>query len=356
MDYIAPRPGPLNLITDVAGIKVGHADDADARTGTTVILAEQPVVAAVSVMGGAPGTRETDALDPARLLGGVIDAVTLSGGSVYGLDAASGVVAWLGARGRGYRFNTTDVTAPIVPGAILFDLANGGDKGWGETPPYRELGAKAVACAAETFALGNAGAGYGAKAGSLNGGTGSASLYTEEGLQVGALMAVNAFGSAIVPGTGSFWAAPFERNAEFGGAGVGAPAPDADAWQIGTKADDTEPRQNTTIGVVATNADLSAAECHRVALMAHDGLARALRPAHAPVDGDVIFVLATGAHSLGEETRIRELTALGTYAGDCVARAIARGVYEAETLGGMIAYRDAHKKTRPSGKPEGRAK
>lgn len=342
MDNMAPQPGPLNLITDVAGIKVGHAEDANARTGATVILADQPVVAAVSVMGGAPGTRETDALDPARLLGGVIDAVTLSGGSVYGLDAASGVVAWLGARGRGFQFNSTDVTAPIVPGAILFDLANGGDKSWGETPPYRDLGAKAVACAAETFALGNAGAGFGAKAGSLNGGTGSASLLTTDGLQVGALMAVNAYGSALVPGTSSFWAAPFERDAEFGGVGVAAPTAENSAWQLGTKADDTQPRQNTTIGVVATNADLSAAECHRVALMAHDGLARALRPAHAPVDGDVIFVMATGAHALAEETRIRDLTAIGTYAGDCVARAIARGVYEAETQGEMIAYRDLH--------------
>ncbi len=342
MDNTAPKPGPLNLITDVVGIKVGHAEDRQARTGATVILPDRSVVAAVSVMGGAPGTRETEALDPSRLLGGVIDAVTLSGGSVYGLDAGSGVVAWLGARGRGYKFNSTDVSAPIVPGAILFDLANGGDKSWGELPPYRDLGAKAVAAAAGSFELGNAGAGYGAKAGSLNGGTGSASLCTSDGLQVGALMAVNAYGSAVVPGTGSFWAAPFEREAEFGGVGVATLAASESGWQGGTKADDAGPRQNTTIGVVATNAALSAAECHRVALMAHDGLARALRPAHAPVDGDVIFVLATGAYALDEEMRVRDLTAIGTYAGDCVARAIARGVYEAETLGDMMGYRNAY--------------
>ncbi len=341
MNRQGPRPGPLNLITDVTGIKVGQAEDEKTLTGTTVILPDKPVIGAVSVMGGAPGTRETEALDPSRLLGGVIDALTLSGGSVYGLDAGSGVVAWLGARGRGFGFNSTNVKAPIVPGAILFDLANGGDKSWGETPPYRALGVKAVETTGEGFALGNAGAGYGAQAGRLKGGIGSASLVFDNGLQMGALMAVNAFGSAIVPGTASFWAAPFEIDNEFGGKGVGALQPGHQEWQLETKADAAGPRENTTIGVVATNAVLSAAECYRVAIMAHNGLARALRPAHAPVDGDVIFVLSTGAHELDEETRIRELTAIGTYAGDCVARSIARGVYEAESLGGMPGYQES---------------
>jgi L-aminopeptidase/D-esterase-like protein len=340
METHAPKPGPRNLITDVTGIKVGQSEDVSARTGTTVILPDETVTAGVSVMGGAPGTRETDLLDPARLVGGVIDAVTLSGGSVYGLDAGSGVVSWLGARGRGFGFNSTDVKAPIVPGAILFDLANGGDKSWGENPPYRDLAMKAVAAASEEFALGNAGAGFGARAGSLNGGTGSASLVTAEGLQVGALMAVNAFGSAIVPGTKSFWAAPFEMSGEFGGQPAAAVVDEKREWQLGTKADDSGFRQNTTIGVVATNAALSAGECHRVAIMAHDGLARALRPAHAPADGDVIFVMSTGAYELDEETRVRDLTAIGTYAGDCVARAIARGVYEAQTLGDMMGYQE----------------
>ena len=203
MDMSAPRPGPRNLITDVDGIKVGQAEDLAARTGATVILPDAPVTAAVSVMGGAPGTRETDALDPTRLLGGVIDAVTLSGGSVYGLDAASGATAWLGARGRGYEIAGSGVRAPIVPAAILFDLSNGGAKDWGEEPPYRDLGASAAANASDTFALGNAGAGFGARAGSLKGGTGSASLVSEDGLQIGALMAVNSYGSAIVPGAKS---------------------------------------------------------------------------------------------------------------------------------------------------------
>ena len=298
MNRQGPRPGPLNLITDVTGIKVGQAEDEKTLTGTTVILPDKPVIGAVSVMGGAPGTRETEALDPSRLLGGVIDALTLSGGSVYGL----------------------------------------------ETPPYRALGVKAVETTGEGFALGNAGAGYGAQAGRLKGGIGSASLVFDNGLQMGALMAVNAFGSAIVPGTASFWAAPFEIDNEFGGKGVGALQPGHQEWQLETKADAADaagPRENTTIEVVATNAVLSAAECYRVAIMAHNGLARALRPAHAPVDGDVIFVLSTGAHELDEETRIRELTAIGTYAGDCVARSIARGVYEAESLGGMPGYQES---------------
>ncbi len=339
MSALPPRPGPRNLITDVAGIKVGQAEDVAARTGATVILPDAPVTAAVNVMGGAPGTRETDALDPTRLLGGVVDAVTLSGGSVYGLDTGSGVTAWLGARGRGFEIAGSDVRAPIVPGAILFDLSNGGNKDWGEEPPYRRLGAEAAAAASETFDLGNAGAGFGARAGSLKGGTGSASLVSDEGLQIGALMAVNSYGSAIVPGTSSFWAAPFEREGEFGDVAPAALAPDVE-WLDGTKAGDAGLRQNTTIGIVATNADLTAAECNRVAVMAHDGLARALRPAHAPVDGDVIFVMATGAHALDADMRVRHLTELGTYAGDCVARAIARGVYEAESLGDMIGYSD----------------
>lgn len=338
MTLMNVSPGPRNLITDVAGIKVGQAEDVAARTGTTVLLPDEPAVCAVSVMGGAPGTRETDALDPSRLLGGRVDAVTLSGGSVYGLDAASGVTAWLGARGRGFGFSGLDITAPIVTGAILFDLSNGGDKSWGETPPYLNLGRQAVAAAGKTFGLGNKGAGLGARAGTLKGGLGSASLYTGDGLQVGALMAVNAYGSAIVPGTKSFWAAPFELDGEFGGV-MPEELSDRD-WAKGTKADANGLRQNTTIGIVAVNAKLNAAECQRVAIMAHDGLARALRPAHAPVDGDVIFVVATGTHSLADETRIRDLTEIGTYAGDCVARAIARGVYEAETLGDMPAYRD----------------
>jgi L-aminopeptidase/D-esterase-like protein len=212
------RPGPRNLLTDVPGLRVGQAENAAVRTGVTVVLPDQPAVCAVDVRGGGPGTRETDLLAPGTLVEAV-DAIALSGGSVYGLAAADGVVAWLGARGRGFSFRSTDVTAPIVPGAILFDLNNGGDKGWGETPPYAALGRAAVEAAGEDFALGTAGAGYGAMAGALHGGLGSASLVTDDGLSVGALAAVNSFGAVTAPSGRAFWAGAHEIGREFGGLG-----------------------------------------------------------------------------------------------------------------------------------------
>ena len=338
------RKGPLNLITDVDGIRVGNAEDVKVRSGATVILPDARAVAAVDARGGAPGTRETDALDAACLVDAV-DAVVLSGGSVYGLDAASGVTAWLGARGRGYGLAGSPKVAPVVPAAILFDLSNGGDKDWGEAPPYNELGKRACAAAAGSFALGNAGAGLGARAGRLKGGLGSASAITDEGFQVGALIAVNPYGSVLIPGGASFWAAPFELDGEFGGRGFPSGVSAAASLDpfAGTKGEAAaQAGGNTTIGCVAVNADLTPAEARRVAIMAQDGLARAIRPVHAPFDGDVIFVLATGTRALGAEARPRLVLELGSIAADCVARAVARGVYEAESLGDAVSYRSLH--------------
>lgn len=338
----AIRKGPRNHIGDIDGILVGNAQDEAARTGVTVVLPETRAVAGGDVRGGGPGTRETDLLDPSCLVDAV-DAIVLSGGSSWGLEAASGVAAWLGARGRGYRVGGSPLVSPIVPAAILFDLMNGGDKGWGEEPPYRALGRAACEAAAADFELGNAGAGLGAVAGRYKGGLGSASAVSESGLAVGALIAANPFGAVVAPGTDRFWAAPFEMDGEFGGRGV----PDAGGFAAldplaGSKAD-ASPGGNTTIGVVATNADLTPADARRIAIMAQDGLARAIRPVHAPVDGDTIFVLATGACPLGKEARHVALSALGALAADCVARAVARGVYEARSLGTAVSFRDRHR-------------
>jgi L-aminopeptidase/D-esterase-like protein len=335
------RPGPRNLITDVEGIAVGNAQCEAVRSGVTVVLPDARTVAAVDVRGGAPGTRETDALDVTCLVDAV-DAIALSGGSTYGLEAMSGAVAWLGARGRGFALGNTPRVSPVVPGAILFDLPNGGDKGWGETPPYRDWGRLACERAGRDFALGNSGAGMGAMAGNLKGGLGSASA-TDGTLTVGALIAVNAFGSPTIPGTPHFWAAPYELTDEFGGLGWPAtrPLPSAEDPFGGTRADlaPLAPGGNTTIGVVATNATLTKAEARRIAIMAHDGLARALRPVHSHVDGDSIFVLSTGKFALAEADRLVQLMRLGSIAADCVARAVARGVFAAADLGDAVSYR-----------------
>ncbi len=326
--------GRRNLITDVAGIAVGNAEDARVRTGVTVVVPERPCVAAVSIVGGAPGTRETDLLDPACLVARV-DAVVLSGGSVFGLDAASGVTAALAAQGKG--FAVADVTVPIVPAAVLFDMTNGGNKAWGTEPPFRALGAQALAAASAACALGNSGAGYGARAGRLKGGLGSASWVASDGLEVGALAAVNAFGSVLVPGTAHFWAAALERDNEFGGRGLPAAIPDFDLEPEIAKP--ALPAASTTLAVVATNAVLTKAEAQRVAMMAQDGLARAIRPVHTPYDGDIVFALATGDRPLRAMTDVMRI---GTLAADCLARAVARGVYAADDLGETRSYRSLH--------------
>lgn len=323
----APGAGPTNLITDVAGLKVGQAEDARVRTGVTVVVVEGRATCACDVRGGAPGTRETDALAPETLVED-IDAVVLAGGSVYGLAAADGVAAALGAAGRGYRLAPGSLAppAPIVPAAILFDLGNGGEKDWGETPPYQRLGREAARAAALDFRLGTAGAGYGATAGPLKGGLGSASAITDDGFVVGAIAAVNSFGSVVASGGRTFWAAPFELDDEFGGLGAAGLVGRPGDW-VASQATPAG-RENTTIACVAVDAALTPAEAKRIAIMAQDGLARAIRPAHAPFDGDVVFALATHIRRLPER-RMAAIGRLGALAADCLARAVARGVYEA---------------------------
>ncbi len=329
------RPGARNLITDVSGIAIGHAEDRTVRTGSTVLLCETPCPAAVAVAGGGPGTRETDLLDAGRLVRKV-DAVVLSGGSAYGLAAADGVCAGLGARGRG--FGLSDLPGvprtPIVPAAILYDLANGGDKAWGESPPYAALGLAALAAAGADFALGAVGAGTGARAGQHAGGLGSASLVTHDGFTVGALAAVNCFGSVFMPGTQAFWAWPHEIGGEFGGA---RPPHDyaADAEDWGAAKANPQPGQNTTIAVIATDAALGPSDCQRVADMALAGFARAIRPVFAPFDGDCVFALATGQRPVDETVRPLVIARLGESAASTLARSIARGVYEAGKAPGV---------------------
>lgn len=321
---MAAGKGARNDITDVPGIRVGQAHDAAIRTGVTVIMPERPAIVAGDVRGGGPGTRETDLLDPSTLVERA-DAIVLSGGSSYGLGAADGVTAWLGARGRGFNLMTAEGVppSPIVPAAILYDLANGGDKKWGETPPYARLGKEACERVGAPLALGRAGAGFGARAGMEAGGIGSASYVTEDGLFIGALTAVNSFGSVKMPGSDVFWAAPFEIDNEFGGAR--ASAPDA-ATDLPPDTKLALPRANTTIGVVAVSAALTQAQARRVAIMAQDGYARAIRPAHGPTDGDVIFVLALGETPANDPFH---LTRIGSIAADCIARSVARAVWEA---------------------------
>jgi L-aminopeptidase/D-esterase-like protein len=328
-----PAPGPRNLITDVPGLKVGQAQDPRVRTGVTVLLPDERAVCAVDVRGGAPGTRETDALRAENLVDAV-DAVVLSGGSVYGLAAADGVTAWLGAQGRGFGLVRAAGTppSPVVPAAILYDLANGGDKAWGLQPPYCALGQAAAEAAGEDFDLGVAGAGYGAMAGTLKGGTGSTSIVAEDGAVVGALAAVNSFGSVVAGDGRTFWAAPYEVAGEFGGLGTAGLATAPGDWGR-AKGAAAQARVNTTIACVATDVALTPAQALRLAVMAQDGLARAIRPAHAPSDGDVVFALSTGRRPLPDPAAAA-LARLGAHAADCLARAIARGVHAARAPAG----------------------
>lgn len=322
-----------NLITDVPGVLVGNAQDTSLASGVTAIVLQAPAVASIDVRGGGPGTRETALLDPAQTVQG-IDAIALSGGSAFGLDAASGVQAWLREQGRGFAVRTARV--PIVPGAILFDLLNGGDKDWGRFPPYRELGYEAAARAGTAFELGSAGAGLGATTVNLKGGLGSASALCR-GCTVGALVAVNAAGSVVTGDGPWFWAAPFEQAGEFGGLGF-PPALPPGALEPRTKG---SPRTSTTLGVVATDAVLTKAEAKRLAVMAQTGLARAIYPVHTPLDGDVIFAVSTGRKPLADP--MLGLTELGAVAANCLARAVGRAVYEATALphpGALPAWRD----------------
>jgi D-aminopeptidase len=330
-----------NLLTDVEGVSVGHAQDARLASGVTCILFDTPAVAAVDVRGGGPGTRETDLLEPSRTVQ-TIDAIVLSGGSAFGLEAASGTQAYLREQGRGFAIGPALV--PIVPGAVLFDLLNGGDKDWGRYPPYRELGYAAAAAAGAAASggacpLGSVGAGTGATTVNFKSGIGAASAVTEDQFTVAALAAVNAAGSALVGNGPWFWAAPFERDAEFGGLGFPRVVP-AEALLPRTKG---AVGSSTTLVVVVTDAALTKAQAQRMAMMAQDGFARAIIPVHTPLDGDLVFAAATWRKPLNDP--IFELLRLGATAAQTVARAIARGVYEATALAvpdALPAYRDTY--------------
>ncbi len=322
---------PCNLLTDVARIAVGNVEDLLLGSGVTAIVFDRPTVASVSVLGGAPGGRDTDLLAPHATVQAV-DAIVLSGGSAFGLDAAGGVQAALRERGRGAAIG--DARIPIVSQAILFDLLNGGNKDWGRFSPYRDMGYAAANAIDHDFALGSVGAGAGATTATVKGGLGSASAVTSHGHTVAAIVAVNAVGSVTIGDGPHFWAAPFERNGEFGGLGLPA------SFDISLRAKGGR-GTSTTIGLVATDATLNKAQAMRLAIMAHDGLARAVLPAHAPLDGDTIFAAATGLRPMAEP--VVELTELGHVAAQVMARAIARGVYEATALpvaGAQPSWRD----------------
>ena len=312
-----------NLITDIAGISIGHVSDLELGSGVTAIVFDKPATASGIVLGGAPGGRDTALLDPSMLVEQV-DAFVLSGGSAFGLDAAGGVQSGLRADGRGFEVGT--VRVPIVPQAILMDLLNGGNKDWGLHAPYRDMGYEAYKAAKPgPFALGTVGAGTGATTATLKGGLGSASAKTSKGLTVGALVAVNALGSAIVGEGPHFWAAPFEKDTEFGGLGLPPHFQNSDT-AIRIKGLNLT---STTIGVIATDATLSKAQAHRMSILAHDGLARAILPAHLPADGDTIFSAATGEKRLEGPGDYMELCHLATLV---MARAVARGIYHATAL------------------------
>lgn len=333
------KPGPKNLITDVPGLKVGNAQDDTLKSGATVLTSDRPFTASVHVMGGAPGTRETDLL-AADKSAGEVDALVLAGGSAYGLDACSGVVDGLRAAGRGFKLGPAII--PLVPGAILFDLLNGGDKSW-EDNPYRALGRAAYDSASSDFGLGTVGAGTGALTAMLKGGLGSASLVLDDGTTVGALVAANPLGSVTTPGDRHFWAAPFEIGDEFGGVG-----PDPSSGLIAPQDSRKQRRMleqaaslplrgergNTTIAIVATDALLTKSQCQRLATAAHDGIGRATVPAHTPWDGDLVFALSTAdpTRASGES----DLGLIGHAAAVCLSRAIARAVFHAKPAPGDL--------------------
>lgn len=327
-------PDLLNLLTDIDGVSVGHATDLSLGSGVTAIVFDEPATASGSVLGGAPGGRDVTLLEPGMTVEKV-DAFVLSGGSAFGLDAAGGVQAGLRAIGRG--FPVGNVRVPIVPQAILMDLLNGANKDWGLQSPYRDMGFAAFeATKPGSFALGTIGAGTGATTATLKGGLGSASAVSSGGFRIAAIAAVNAMGSATVGSSGHFWAAPFEQQAEFGGLGYPPQFSPADTGLRIKGIDLTA----TTIGAVVTDAVLTKAQAHRLSIMAHDGLARAVLPAHLPTDGDTIFSAATNAKPLTGPADFMELCHLATVV---MARAIARGIYEASALphaGAQPAWRD----------------
>ena len=327
-----------NLLTDIADVRVGHADDARLASGVTAVIFDSPAVAAIDVRGGGPGTREGALLDLANMVE-TINGIALSGGSAFGLEAGGGVQAWLAEQGRGYQIR--EAVIPIVPGAICFDLLNGGNKNWGRFAPYRDLGYAAAANAATEFALGSVGAGMGANAATLKGGLGSASATTEGGVCVAALAVVNAVGSVTVGDGPWFWAAPFEMNGEYGGRGLPqAFTPDMLKLRLKGGPAAASAIEHTTLAVVVTDAVLTKPQAKRLAMIAQTGFARAIYPVHSPMDGDVVFAAATGKKPVDP---LVGLTELGMVAANVMARAIARGVYTATALpfaGALPAWKD----------------
>ena len=341
------------MITDVDGITVGNAEDQSARTGVTVILPIERAVASGEVRGAAPGTRETDLLDPTCSLDR-IDGVCFSGGSVHGLASSDAVVRWLHARERGFSLNGDFL--PIIPGAVIYDLPMGGEKDWGRRPNYGELAGTACDNAGLDFPLGNIGAGMGAFAGPLKAGLGSASAVCEDRLQVGALVVTNPFGTTTIPGSGTLWAWTLERDGEMGGQHAPGPANhEEDRITIDRQMDgqmDAQVGGNTTLAVIATNATLDKAQAKRVAMMAHDGMARAIRPIHTPFDGDVVFTLSTTRMPL-PEANTGAVARIGAIAADCLTRAIGRSVFEAAPLGNFASYRETYGEAFAAGKKPG---
>ena len=322
-------PGPRNSLTDVSDLRVGNAQDAGVRSGVTVVLPERPVLAAVDVRGGSPFTVNTAVLDPSTIVR-TLHGIVLSGGSAFGLDAAGGLTSWLAVRGLGDTIGSDSI--PTVAGAILYDLANGGDKVWGETPPYRRLAREAAEAAAVEFALGNAGAGFGAIAGRIKGGLGTASAVDPEtGVTVAALVAANPVGSVTMPGSSTMWAWHLEQAGELGGQALPT---SATGHRLELKEGGGD---NTTIGVIATDAALDQGQLLRLAVMAQDGYAYAIRPIHTHLDGDVVFALTTAPAPVPQTAGF--LVRLGAIAADVMARAVARGVYLAEDLGDHRSYR-----------------
>lgn len=315
-----------NLLTDIDGVRVGHAEDATVASGVTAVIFDDPAVASVDVRGGGPCIRDGALLELPNTVERV-DAIALSGGSAFGLEAGGGIQAWLAEHGRG--FPVGDALIPIVPGAVMFDMLNGGNKQWGRFPPHRDLGYSAAANASTTFALGSVGAGLGATTANLKGGIGSASAVTPDGVKVAAIASVNAVGSVNIGDGPWFWAAPFEVNNEFGGRGLPSSF-SPDMLMIRLKgAPATAAIESTTLAVVVTDAILTKPQAKRLAMIAQTGFARAIYPVHAPLDGDVVFAAATGVKPIDP---LIGLTELGAIAANVVARAIARGVYEAKAL------------------------
>lgn len=325
--------GPTNSIVDIDGISVGNAEDAAQMTGVTVVLPDAPVTAAVDIRGGGPGSRDVAALAPENTVDR-IDALVFSGGSAFGLDAAGGAMDWLLAEGRG--FPVAGARVPIVPSAVIFDLDTVAEgmavQGW-KTPPWWQLGREAAANVSRDCPLGNVGAGLGARAGSLKGGLGTASVVWR-GITIAALVIANPIGSVTFPGSRHFWAWPFEMAGEFGGLGAPPPGQAFDPEFSFTRTEG----ESTTLAVIATDAALDRRALQRIAIMGHDGMARAIRPVHSPLDGDTVFALATGAKEIGDP--VRDLASLGMLGADCISRAIARAVHAASSIGGLVAWRD----------------